>query len=144
MNRRGFIIICSVIISTVIFMLIDTKLFDNKKEIYTYIKNPLLCGFLSSCTYYFAVNQHNVFNRAISISTKNINEDGVGIGSCIEPFIKEWASSDIKVVSKMPEADNIIIPSKNHHQYLTEDIQYDSTYNKIPPGEIILTGDPTI
>jgi hypothetical protein len=168
MKRQGFIIVCIVIIVTVIFMQIDTKLFDNKKEMYTYIKNPLLCGFLSGCTYYFSVNKTSnpdnfiqevkkniqnklpfytkeistVANDAIDANMQRIDDSegvgfGIGTGIGINTGINTGAG-----ISKWGESS---YPKIKASQKLISQTDIDNViYNQIPPGEIILTGDPTI
>jgi|LakMenEpi02Apr12_1017379.scaffolds.fasta_scaffold05509_1 hypothetical protein len=121
MKRHGFIVVCGIIIITVVFMLIDSKLFDNKKDMYTYLKNPLLCGFLSGCAYYFAM-----LNCKTATPENKVNLFKSGI-----PFYKK--SIPEPKFNTQPHA--IELKEKEKEEY--------HDHNQIPPGEIILTGDPT-
>ena len=82
------------IIATIIFMMIDSVLFNETKTPLTYIKNSALSGFITGCVLY--LTDRNMFTR---IPSRDV------------PLIKE-------------------------NKYVSSD--------SIPPGEIILTGDPTI
>ena len=92
--------ICAIIISIIalLFVQIDSKLFDSDIKTSSYIKISLLCGSLSGFVCY---------------------------------FMKHFTETNIQ--TKQTEID-VSIPVKTAYV----------DANKIPPGEIILTGDPTM
>ena len=84
------------IVATIIFMMVDSVLFNDTKTPLTYIKNSALSGFVTGCILYL---------------------------------------SDTNIFAKRPTKD--ISPTiMTQNKYVSSD--------SIPPGEIILTGDPTI
>ena len=140
MKRQGFIIVCVIIVITIIFMLIDTKLFDDKKDMYTYIKNALLCGFLSGCTYYFSIRQ---CNKNANLSKDNIKK----LNNAPIAFNENTNGLNFLANRTVLQSKNLkheIDDTTELHQGPTQTTMPVHVFNKIPPGEIILTGDPTI